>query len=77
MSVVILPDPKPDEDAVQLFMQHLGASREIAVRLSLEGHSSIEEVAYVPIEELRETGLDEPVVQELRANARRLLGSKA
>lgn len=74
MKLVTLPERKPDEAAIQLFMQHLGASHEIASMLAME-HSSIQEIAYVPMEELLETGLEEPVLESLRAKARCVLES--
>jgi transcription termination/antitermination protein NusA len=73
MNLVAVPDPEPNEKAVELFVSRLGASREAAQRLAIEGHSSIEEIAYVPMDELRETKLEQSLLDELRAKARRLL----
>ena len=54
-----------------LFVEKLDVDEEIADILAQEGFSSIEEVAYVPINEMLEIeGFDEDLVNELRARAR-------
>ncbi|MCC6474509.1 MAG: transcription termination/antitermination protein NusA [Burkholderiales bacterium] len=62
-----------EESAVlrQLFMEKLDVDEEVANMLIQEGFSSLEEVAYVPIQEMLEIeGLDEATVNELRSRAR-------
>jgi len=55
----------------QLFMDKLDVDEEIADILIEEGFTSLEQVAYVPIEEMREIeSLDEDTVDELRARAK-------
>ena len=55
----------------QLFMEKLDVDEEIADILIEEGFTSLEQVAYVPIEEMREIeALDEDTVDELRARAK-------
>jgi len=55
----------------QLFMEKLDVDEEIADILIEEGFTSLEQVAYVPIEEMREIeSLDEDTVDELRARAK-------
>jgi N utilization substance protein A len=54
-----------------LFMEKLDVDEEVADILISEGFTSLEEVAYVPINELLEIeGFDENVVNELRSRAR-------
>ncbi len=72
MNLAILPERKPDEYAIQLFMQRLGATHAVASKLAMD-HTSLEEIAYVPIEELLETGLDESLLKVLRAKAKHAL----
>ncbi|MDK7179097.1 hypothetical protein QP445_16895, partial [Micrococcus luteus] len=55
----------------QLFVEQLDVDAEIAEILIDEGFSSLEEVAYVPVEELLSIdGFDEDLVNELRSRAR-------
>ncbi|MCL1960396.1 MAG: transcription termination factor NusA [Desulfovibrionaceae bacterium] len=55
----------------QLFMEKLDVDEEIAGILIEEGFTSLEQVAYVPIEEMREIeSFDEDTVEELRARAK-------
>ena len=55
----------------QLFMEKLDVDEEIANILIEEGFSSLEQVAYVPIQEMLDIeGLDEETVNELRARAK-------
>ncbi|OSI12351.1 transcription termination factor NusA [Neisseria canis] len=60
------------EDAAirSLFVQHLNVDEETADALVQEGFSTLEEVAYVPGEELVEIGFDEATVDTLRNRAR-------
>ena len=63
---------------VTMFMEQLDVDEEVAVILAAEGFSSIEEVAYVPEEELLEVEeFDEDIVNELRGRARDALLTKA
>jgi len=55
----------------ELFMQKLDVDEEIADILIVEGFTSLEEVAYVPIQEMLEIeSFDEDTVNELRARAK-------
>ncbi|EGZ48040.1 transcription termination factor NusA [Neisseria wadsworthii] len=60
------------EDAAirNLFVQHLNVDEDTADALVQEGFSTLEEVAYVPAEELVEIGFDEATVDTLRNRAR-------
>jgi N utilization substance protein A len=61
-----------------LFIDKLDVDEEIAEVLVQEGFSSVEEVAYVPINEMLEIeGFDEDLVSELRARARNALLTEA
>ena len=65
---------KQQEEAgefVQVFVQHLDVDEDVAEVLVEEGFSSVEEVAYVPLEELVAIeGFDEDVAEELRSRAK-------
>ena len=55
----------------RLFMEKLDVDQEIADILFAEGFTSLEEVAYVPIQEMLEiASFDEDTVSELRARAK-------
>ncbi len=55
----------------KLFMEKLDVDEEMADILISEGFTSLEEVAYVPLQEMLEIeGLDEDTVNELRARAK-------
>ena len=55
----------------QLFMEKLDVAEEIADILIEEGFTSLEQIAYVPIEEMRDIeSFDEETVGELRARAK-------
>src|SRR5207248_1843285 len=55
----------------KLFMERLDVDEEVANTLIQEGFSTLEEVAYVPINEMMEIeGFDEATVNELRNRAR-------
>lgn len=60
------------EDAATraLFVEHLHVDEETANLLVQEGFVSLEEIAYVPVEELVEIGFDEQTVDALRNRAR-------
>ena len=62
----------------QLFMELLDVDEEIAVILVQEGFTSVEEVAYVPEQEMLDVEeFDEQLVQELRQRAKDLLLTRA
>jgi N utilization substance protein A len=66
-------DSKSSEEAetvVKMFVEKLGVDEEIAVLLVSSGFSTIEEVAYVPKDEMMAVEeFDEEIVDELRARA--------
>ena len=68
---------KRDEENTRLrdlFMQRLDVDQEVADILIQEGFSTLEEVAYVPINEMLEiASFDEDTVNELRSRARNAL----
>ncbi|TVP88109.1 MAG: transcription termination/antitermination protein NusA [Pseudomonadaceae bacterium] len=65
-------------DILQLFMDELDVEDDLAGVLVDEGFTSLEEVAYVPMEEmLAIDGFDEDIVTELRARAKDRLLTKA
>lgn len=74
-------DEKKDQEnqsLLDMFKAALDVDEDIAVILVQEGFTSIEEVAYVPTEELVAIEeFDEQVVEELRTRARDLLLNKA
>ncbi|WP_417584442.1 transcription termination factor NusA [Nitrincola sp.] len=56
---------------LDLFMTHLDVDDELAQILVEEGFTSLEEVAYVPVDEMLEIdGFDEEIVESLRARAK-------
>ena len=62
---------------IQRFMESLSVGEDVAGVLAEEGFTSIEEVAYVPIEELRAIeGFDDEIVDELRTRAKDALLGK-
>ena len=62
----------------QTFMERLDVDEEIANTLIGEGFSSLDEIAYVPVNELLEIeGFDEETVEELRTRARNALLTEA
>ncbi len=71
---------KRDEEitkCVELFMTVLEVDDEVAGVLALEGFQSVEEVAYVPLEEMQQIeGFDEELVRELRERAKNSLHSR-
>ena len=65
-------------ELVQLFMDTLNVDEDVAAILVQEGFSSVEEVAYVPTNELLEVEeFDEGIVEELRSRARDVLLTRA
>jgi N utilization substance protein A len=71
-------DQEEFEKLSQLFVQHLLISPEIAESLIEAGFTSIEEIAYVPAQELLEVdGMDEDLLGALRERAKDTLLTKA
>ena len=72
---------KQEEEAIKFieeFMETLSVDEDVAGVLVEEGFSTLEEVAYVPIEEmLAIEGFDEEIVEELRNRAKDALLTKA
>jgi len=72
---------KQEEEAgkyIQEFMDSLAVDEDVAIVLVEEGFTTLEEVAYVPIEEMTTIeGFDEEIVEELRNRARDALLTKA
>ncbi|CAM3012643.1 transcription termination factor NusA [Vibrio rarus] len=65
-------------EAIESFMKHLDLEQDFAEMLVEEGFSTLEEVAYVPMNELLEIdGLDEDLVEELRGRAKNALTTLA
>lgn len=63
---------------VSLFVDELGVEEELAEILVEQGFASIEEIAYVPSEELLAIeGFDEEIVEALRSRAKDILLTKA
>ncbi|MDX1318863.1 MAG: transcription termination factor NusA [Oceanospirillum sp.] len=59
------------DSVVQVFINHMDVDEELARVLVEEGFTSLEEVAYVPIDEmLAIEGFDEDLVKELRSRAK-------
>ncbi|MBI5448311.1 MAG: transcription termination/antitermination protein NusA [Gammaproteobacteria bacterium] len=66
-----------NKNVLQHFIERLGVDEEVAQVLVDEGFSSLEEVAYVPEEELLDIeGFDEEIVGELRQRAKDYLLTK-
>lgn len=66
------------QGTLQLFMDKLGVDEDIAGILAEEGFSSLEEIAYVPLQEMLEIdGFDEELVETLRERAKAALLTKA
>ncbi len=63
---------------IELFTSRLDVDREVAEILIQEGFSTLEEIAYVPLQEMMEIeAFDEDTVNELRARARNALLTEA
>lgn len=66
------------QESLQLFIDELGVDEDLAEVLVEEGFGSIEEVAYVPVEEMLDIeGFDEDIVEALRQRAKDVLLTKA
>lgn len=66
------------EGMLQLFKDKLGVDDDIAQVLAEEGFTSLEEIAYVPLQEMLEIeGFDEDLVEALRERAKAALLTKA
>jgi transcription termination/antitermination protein NusA len=64
--------------ALQMFMEQLNVDENVASVLVREGFTSLDEVAYVPKQEMTAIeGFDEDLVEELRSRARDILLTKA
>jgi N utilization substance protein A len=62
----------------QMFMEHLDVDEEVASILAQEGFSSVEEVAYVPVNEMLDVEeFDADLVEELRGRARDVMLTRA
>jgi len=67
-----------NESTQKLFIEQLGVDAEVAAVLVEEGFSTLEEVAYVPQQELMQIeGFDAEIVEELRNRARDVLLTRA
>jgi transcription termination/antitermination protein NusA len=67
-----------NQSAQQMFMEHLDVDAEVANVLVQEGFTSLEEIAYVPAEELLQIEeFDEQIVEELQNRAKDVLLTKA
>lgn len=67
-----------EDRMMKLFMDKLGADEEIAALLVREGFSTLEEIAYVPVEELLEIKeIESDIVHALRERAESILLTKA
>lgn len=63
---------------IQVFVEQLDIDEEVAEILAEEGFTSLEEVAYVPLEEMMAIdGFDEEISEELRARAKDALLTQA
>lgn len=63
---------------IETFVSELGVDEDVATVLAEEGFTSVEEVAYVPLEEMVAIeGFDEEIAEELRARAKNALLTKA
>ncbi|WP_369743726.1 transcription termination factor NusA [Pseudidiomarina sp. PP-1MA] len=66
------------QKVLDLFTKNLGIDEDFANVLVDEGFSSLEEIAYVPVDELLEIeGMDEDIVEELRSRAKAVLTTRA
>jgi N utilization substance protein A len=63
-----------NEEVQGMFMKHLDVDEEVATILVQEGYTSIEEIAYVPLNEMLEIEeFDQDMVEELRNRAKDVL----
>ena len=66
------------EKILMLFADKLGVDENVAIALTNEGFTSLEEIAYVPVQELLEIeGFDQALVNELRERAKAALLTQA
>jgi len=66
------------ENVLQFFTEKLGVDEDVAQVLAEEGFTSLEEIAYVPLQEMLEIeGFDEDLVEALRERAKAALLTKA
>lgn len=66
------------EKVLKLFQEKLGVDKNVAEVLTNEGFSSLEEIAYVPVQELLEIdNFDQPLVNSLRERAKAALLTQA
>ena len=73
LNIVVVDDNSKDNTLklVQLFKEKLDIDQDIATVLAEEGFASLDEVAYVPLEEMADIdGFDEDLVEELRTRAK-------
>jgi len=72
---------KGEEEAgarVEMFMKALDVDEDVALVLAEEGFTSVEEVAYVPLEEMVAIeGFDQDIAEELRARGKDALLTQA
>ncbi|OGT45371.1 MAG: transcription termination/antitermination protein NusA [Gammaproteobacteria bacterium RIFCSPHIGHO2_12_FULL_41_20] len=67
-----------EEKVVLVFEEKLGIDKDVAEALSEEGFSTLEEIAYVPVQELLEIeGFDQTMVNALRERAKAALLTQA
>jgi len=69
-------EEKEQQESLRIFnffVEKLGCAEEVAELLVNEGISTLEELAYMPKNELVSLGLDEVLVDDLRAKARHVL----
>ncbi|MFT4046061.1 MAG: transcription termination factor NusA [Solimonas sp.] len=67
-----------NQSVLQMFMEHLDVDAEVASVLVQEGFTTLEEVAYVPAQEMAQIEeFDEQIIEELRNRARDVLLTKA
>ena len=78
MRIDILGGEDEAERLIGLFRNQLDVDEEVAVILVQEGFTSIEEIAYVPADELTQIEeFDDGIAEELRNRARNVLLSRA
>ncbi|WP_020648312.1 transcription termination factor NusA [Solimonas variicoloris] len=67
-----------NQSVLQMFMEHLDVDAEVASVLVQEGFTTLEEVAYVPAQEMMQIEeFDDQIIEELRNRARDVLLTKA
>ena len=67
-----------NDKVLSLFVEKLDLDEDFATLLCEEGFTSLEEIAYVPASEMLEIdGMDEDIVEELRARAKEALTTQA